>query len=288
VLDTGEGRLELVAGTTALPSGAYRYDYGLMNFDFDRRIRSFSVPLPAGVELASVAFYDGDAAPGNDWQSLVTATEIVWTTPAGDPELGALDWGTLYNFRFDANAAPTDPMTTLGVLESGSPTQLTAASKGPAGALVAVNRLDVTLPGSGVGVVSSSPAGIGCGADCDELYAPGTPVQLSAVADAGSALIRWTEGGATIGTADTLDTLLDVDRSLVAVFELCERQLAAQTVDTIETFEACDVLTAAAGFEIGATGAVTLRAGSAVVLDNGFSMAVGGELAVEIDPSLLP
>ncbi len=290
VLDTGEGHLELAARSAALPSGAYRYDFGLMNFDFDRRIRSFAVPYPAGVELASVGFHDGDADPANDWQASITATEIVWATPGGDPALGALDWGTLYSFRFDANAAPAaaDPTATLGVLEAGSPSQLTAFSKGPGGSLISVHRLDVTPAGSGLGAVTSTPAGIGCAPDCDELYAPGTPVQLSAVADPGSALIRWTEGGATVGTAGTQDTLLDMDRNLVPVFELCERQLPAQTVSDAETFEACDVLTAGAGFEVGGTGDATLRAGTRVALTNGFSVALDGELAVEIDPSLLP
>ncbi|MFQ5350260.1 MAG: hypothetical protein ACE5EG_07455 [Thermoanaerobaculia bacterium] len=288
VLDTGEGHLELAAATAALPSGAYRYDYGLMNFDFDRRIRSFSVPLPAGVALASIGFRDGDLDPGNDWQGTVTATEITWSIPAGNPALGALDWGTLYSFRFDANAAPTDPTATMDVLEVGSPNQLTAASKGPGGSLLAVSRLEVVPTGSGAGEVTSTPAGIGCRPDCDELYIPDTSVELAAAADPGSALIRWTEGGATLGTEETQDTVLDTNRSLVAVFELCDRLLPAQTVTGAETFEACDVLRAGAGFAVGATGIATLRAGSAIVLDDGFAMAFAGELATEIDPSLLP
>jgi hypothetical protein len=288
VLDTGEGEVELVSTTTVLPSGAYRYDYGLMNFDFDRRIRSFSVPLPAGVELASVAFYDGNDDPGDDWQSTVTASAIVWSTPAGEPAVGALDWGTLFNFRFDANAAPSGPTATMEVLEAGSPNQLTAASKGPGELLVSVNRLEVVAAGSGLGTVTSSPAGIGCSPDCDELYTPGTPVQLSAVADPGSALIRWTEGGVAVGTGESQDTLLDVDRSLVVVFELCDRQLDAQTIDDTRTFEACDVLRAGAGFVVGATGSATLRAGSGVMLADGFVLRPGGELEIELDPSLLP
>ena len=288
VLATGEGHVELVADAKALPGGVHRYDYGLMNFDFDRQIRSFAVPLPPGVELASVSFYDGDDDPGNDWPATVGASEIVWSTPDGAPALGALDWGVLFNFGFDANAAPTDPLATMGVLEAGSPAQLTAATRGPGTTLVPVNRLDVTVVGSGTGAVTSAPAGIGCGPDCDELYAPGTAVQLAAAADPGSALVRWREGGAALGTADTQDTLLDVDRALEAVFELCDRQLPAQTVDGAETFEACQVLTAGAGFEVGATGEVTLRAGERVVLGEGFAMQPGGELAIELDPALLP
>ncbi len=290
LLDTGEGQLELASAAATLASGATRYDYGLMNFDFDRQVRSFSVPLPPGVELASVGFHDGDRDPGNDWLPTVTATEITWSTPAGDPGLGALDWGTLYSFRFDANAAPAapDPAAVMAVLEAGSPMQLATAGKGPGSSFVSVHRLDVVAAGSGLGSVTSTPAGIGCGADCDELYAAGTPVELSAAGEPGSALIRWTEGGATLGTAGTQDTLLDQDRSLTAVFELCERQLEPQAVQDAQTFEACDILRAGAGFVVDATGVATLRGGSGVVLGEGFVLEAGGELALEIDPSLLP
>ena len=290
VLDTGEGHLELATATAALPSGATRYDYGLMNFDFDRQIRSFSVPLPAGVELASIGFFDGDFDRGNNWQATVGAGEITWSTPAGDPGLNALDWGTLYSFRFDANAAPVapDPTATMDVLEAGSPSQLNAASKGPGTSFVAVNRLEVLPVGSGAGEVTSTPAGIGCGADCDELYAPGTPVQLAAVAAAGSKFFRWTEGGAILGTATTQDTVLDMDRGLTAVFELCDRQLAPQTVEDAQTFEACEMVRAGAGFAVGATGFATLRGGSGAMLGEGFSVAAGGGLALVEDPSLLP
>ncbi len=176
----------------------------------------------------------------------------------------------------------------MAVLEAGAPSQLNAASKGPGSVLVSVNRLDVTPVGSGLGTVTSIPAGIGCSPDCDELYAPGTSVQLSAAADPGSALIRWTEGGSTLGTAGTQNTLLDMDRSLVAVFELCDRHLGAEIVADERTFEACDILTAGTGFEVAATGDVTLRAGNKVALENGFSVSSGGELTVETDPSLLP
>jgi hypothetical protein len=288
VLDTGEGHVELVARTVALAGGARRYDYGLMNFDFDRRIRSFSLPLPAGVVLASVGFHDGDGDLANDWQATVTGTEIVWSTLAAEPARGALDWGTLYNFRFDANAAPVAAAATLGILETGPEMQLAPDSVAPGGLLVAVNRLEIDRTGSGGGTVNSVPAGIGCGLDCDELYAPGTMVQLSAAADPGSALIRWTEAGVSVGSAASQDTLLDADRSLVAVFELCDRQLGPQVVAGSETFEACDVLTAGSGFVVAAAGAATLRAGSGVVLGDGLSVAQDGELTVEIDPSLLP
>ena len=61
--------------------------------------------------------------------------------------------------------------------------------------------LTVTPAGTGAGVVSSSPAGISCGADCTESYASGTVVTLTASAEAGSEFAGWS--GACTGTAVT-------------------------------------------------------------------------------------
>ncbi|MCP5100737.1 MAG: hypothetical protein GY943_34745, partial [Chloroflexi bacterium] len=46
--------------------------------------------------------------------------------------------------------------------------------------------LDVAMTGSGSGTVNSDPAGISCGADCMETFAPSRAVTLTAVADTGS------------------------------------------------------------------------------------------------------
>ena len=48
--------------------------------------------------------------------------------------------------------------------------------------------LTVSTTGMGSGTVTSSPAGIDCGADCSELYDYNTPVTLTASASAGSIL----------------------------------------------------------------------------------------------------
>jgi len=65
--------------------------------------------------------------------------------------------------------------------------------------------LSVTLQGSGQGVVTSSPDGIACGADCSESYAPGTVVSLAATPSAGSSFAGWS-GGCT-GTGACTVTL---------------------------------------------------------------------------------
>jgi hypothetical protein len=58
--------------------------------------------------------------------------------------------------------------------------------------------LSVTKNGTGGGTVTSTPAGIACGADCSEAIVQGTPVTLTAAAVSGSTFAGW--GGACSGT----------------------------------------------------------------------------------------
>ncbi len=55
--------------------------------------------------------------------------------------------------------------------------------------------LTVTKAGSGDGTVTSSPAGVNCGADCTEGYKSGTSVTLTASAASGSRFAGWSGGG---------------------------------------------------------------------------------------------
>jgi hypothetical protein len=72
------------------------------------------------------------------------------------------------------------------------------------------------LVGSGAGVVTSSPAGINCPADCEETYAPGTVVTLTATPAASSVLDKWT--GHCSGNGPCVVTM-NQDRNVVAHFE---------------------------------------------------------------------
>ena len=51
--------------------------------------------------------------------------------------------------------------------------------------------LTVTKAGTGAGTVTSNPAGINCGGDCNEVYNEGTAVTLTATPDAGSTFTGW-------------------------------------------------------------------------------------------------
>jgi hypothetical protein len=66
--------------------------------------------------------------------------------------------------------------------------------------------LTVTKAGNGSGTVTSSPAGIACGADCSEAYDIGTLVTLTATPDAGSSFAGWSGGCVGAGTCQVTMT----------------------------------------------------------------------------------
>ena len=117
LLDTGAGRVHLAVVTTDLGGGVFHYEYALMNFDFESQIRSFSLPVAAGQAVSDAGFSDADGDPLNDWTPSVANLRVTWTAPAGH----ALDWGTLFNFRMDVDAAPVESTAALTPLQPGSP-----------------------------------------------------------------------------------------------------------------------------------------------------------------------
>ena len=117
LVDTGAGRVHLAVVTTNLGGGQHHYEYALMNFDVERQIKSFSLPVLPGQTISSTGFGDGNANPGDDWTASVAGGKVTWTAPAGN----ALDWGMLFNFRMNANAAPVPATATLTPLAAGTP-----------------------------------------------------------------------------------------------------------------------------------------------------------------------
>ncbi len=71
-------------------------------------------------------------------------------------------------------------------------------------------KLSLSKHGNGTGTVTSNPAGIDCGGDCDHLYNYPTPVTLTATPSADSEFTGW--GGLCTGTAPcTLAMTANVD-----------------------------------------------------------------------------
>ena len=77
--------------------------------------------------------------------------------------------------------------------------------------------------------MTSTPAGINCGADCSEPYSPGTVVTLSQSATAGSTFAGWS--GACTGTG-ACQVTMDVARSVTATFNLIPNTLTVTKAGT--------------------------------------------------------
>lgn len=75
----------------------------------------------------------------------------------------------------------------------------------------------VTVRKTGSGRVSSTPAGIVCGADCTEGYPTGTALTLTAVPAAGSVFGSW-EGGGCSGSSPTCALTVSADVEITAHF----------------------------------------------------------------------
>jgi len=140
-----EGLVIVGAEVTDLGGGVFHYEYAVHNLNSDRSIGSFSVPVSGGATVTNIGFHDvdyhsGEPFDGTDWAGThdVIADAVVWSTTdfATDPNANAIRWGTLYNFRFDANLPPRGDLSgevTMGLFKPvvGQPDTIAAATAVP-------------------------------------------------------------------------------------------------------------------------------------------------------------
>ncbi len=141
-LDTNpvsDGRFVLGAKATALGGNAWHYEYAIYNLNSDRAGQAFSVPIADAVGVSNIGFRDVDywAEPYSDadWTPTLADGALTWAaeTYAQNVNANALRWGTLYNFRFDADAPPTNGTVTLTIFKPGTPAAVTATVPVPCG-----------------------------------------------------------------------------------------------------------------------------------------------------------
>lgn len=137
-----EGLTIVASEATDLGGGMFHYEYAVQNMNSDRSGQAFSVPVPAGVMVTNIGFHDVDYHDGDgigsvnfsgtDWTpsmtngSVSTGSPISWSTQtyAENQSANALRWGTIYNFRFDANVAPVGGAATITLFKPGTPTSV--------------------------------------------------------------------------------------------------------------------------------------------------------------------
>jgi hypothetical protein len=126
-----DGRCILAAKVTSKDDSTWHYEYALYNHDMDRGVSSFTIPVVASTTLSSVGFHavlsHGEGYSNDSWEWQRDDRSITWST-ADNP----LRWGTLYNFRFDADVGPTESsVAILGLFKPGKPTELSGPTVGP-------------------------------------------------------------------------------------------------------------------------------------------------------------
>ncbi len=81
---------------------------------------------------------------------------------------------------------------------------------------VKVSSLSVSMDGTGIGKITSAPAGIDCGSDCSESYPADTIVTLTASSIGESAFVGWSGGGCS--GIDPCPVTMDAAKAITATF----------------------------------------------------------------------
>jgi hypothetical protein len=131
----GEGGEGVVSGllhvghaATDNGNGTHHYEFLVHNQVSHRSVGSFSVPVPDCVTLTNVEarlpiYHSGETIDNAPWNWEHSGGVLTfWTdahTSTNNMSGAAIRWGTMANFRFDADAAPTDGDLTLGLWRSG-------------------------------------------------------------------------------------------------------------------------------------------------------------------------
>lgn len=132
-----DGIGQVVYKVTPLGGGMWHYEYAVYNQNLDRGIQSFTVPIGVGVTLSNVGFHAPPQHPGwaadgtvgnsgfvsTPWSSVQTPEKLTWASETSFANLNAnaIRWGTMYNFRFDANQPPATMYGTVGFFKTGAP-----------------------------------------------------------------------------------------------------------------------------------------------------------------------
>jgi hypothetical protein len=131
--------------TEVVPGALWHYEFAVYNMNSHRSARTFTVPVGENVTISNVGFHDVDYHSGElfsptNWTHQVSSGSggaVTWATStfAENPNANALRWGTVYNFRFDADSPPETVFAELGLFRPGAvgdPDIMTVTALGPA------------------------------------------------------------------------------------------------------------------------------------------------------------
>jgi hypothetical protein len=125
--------------------GVWHYEYAIYNQNLDRGIQHFDVDSGANPPpvFSNIGFHAPPQQPGfahdgtvgdagyssTPWEVAQSPEVVSWSTEtfAQNPNANAIRFGTLYNFRFDANEPPSLRTATIKFFKTGSQIQVAVA-----------------------------------------------------------------------------------------------------------------------------------------------------------------
>lgn len=132
-----DGVAQIAYKVTQTGPSTWHYEYAIFNQNLDRGIRLLGVPIGVGVNVSNVGFHAPPQHPGwgadgtvsnagfsaATWNSTLSSNMMTWSTDTAlaDQNANAIRWGTLYNFRFDADKPPATMYATIGFYKTGNP-----------------------------------------------------------------------------------------------------------------------------------------------------------------------
>ena len=126
--------------------GTWHYEYIVYNYNSDLSGAAFGVPVGAAsitnMENDGVDSHTGEPYNNDAWDNSMGGGALNWETGAFalDGSANPITWGFVYNFSFDADAAPVDGSVTVGAWKDGSYT-VTANVEVPGGAASCIGDL---------------------------------------------------------------------------------------------------------------------------------------------------
>lgn len=135
----------------------------------------------------------------------------------------------------DAGSGPIG----IAIAPDGRKTYTANTASGTASAIGGAFALSIARAGTGIGTVTSVPAGIACGTACQASFEVGTVVELSAVASSGSIFAGWS------GDDDCSDGRVTMDRNVGCVASFASLEPAPSA-----GFGGCFIATAAYGSDM--------------------------------------
>ena len=139
--------------------------------------------------------------------------------------------------------------------------KITAAKEVAASFALEQHQLTVTTLGTGTGIVTSSPAGINCGAECQANFNHGTAVTLKGTPGPNSEAAQWS-GCESVNGADECKVKITAAKEVAATFNLEQHLLKVTTLGT----GSGSVTSSPTGINCGGTCTASFNHGTAVTL----------------------